>query len=151
MTLTDGGANQGRDVWFNAPVSVNGNFTASFVYKDVGGSTNNANGATFVFQNAAAGLAANGGSAGGLGYSGVGNKSAAFELNIYSGAPGGFGIAAGSNGSVPNGSSTFYSAVTPVNLTGGDPIQVTLTGSGGGTLGVTLVDQTTGATLHRER
>ena len=118
LTLTDGENNQGRYVWFTTPVNVNGNFTASFVYKDVGGNTNNANGMTFVLQSLAAGLNANGGTGGGLGYSGINNKSA-FELNIFAGA-GGFGIAAGSNGSFPTGGGT-YSPVTPVSLTSGDP------------------------------
>ncbi len=53
LTLTDNAANQGRSVWFKTPLSVNGNFTASFVYKGhrQGIGNNNADGMTFTLQN----------------------------------------------------------------------------------------------------
>jgi hypothetical protein len=129
LVLTDGSANQWEAVssFYNSPVYV-GAFQASFTYEDVGGG--GADGTCFVVQNDPRGTSAVGWVAGYLGY-GVPSappyvsNSVALEFNIY--APYTVGINFGENGSVP---SSFYST-SPVNLASGDPINVSVSYSGG--------------------
>jgi autotransporter-associated beta strand protein len=124
LKLTDGANNQARTAWFNTPQNItNANgFAASFVYTPSGNKA--ANGVTFVIQNDPRGTGVVNGSGAGLGYTGTTN-SGAVELNIVTGADGGVGTAFGSNGSIPTNQD-----VSPVNLAGGNPIQISLTYAG---------------------
>jgi hypothetical protein len=129
MVLTDGSADPWEAVssFFNSPVNVDA-FQASFTYEDVGGG--GADGTCFVVQNDPRGASAVGWVAGYLGY-GVPSappyvsNSVALEFNIY--APYTVGINFGVNGTVP---ASFYSTA-PVDLSSGDPINVSITYSGG--------------------
>ncbi|HLX59895.1 MAG TPA: autotransporter-associated beta strand repeat-containing protein, partial [Planctomycetota bacterium] len=116
-TLTDGGGSEARSLFFNTPFSYVNGFTANFIYTPSPAGTGTADGVTFCLQNAPGGAAALGGSGGGLGYTGITN-SAALEINIFTGAAGGVGIAYGTNGTINSNT-----AVTPVVLDSGDPIQ----------------------------
>lgn len=121
LTLTEptgGGANS---AFYNVGQYVGG-FVVSFIYQTSGG----ADGTTFCLQNSSAGTSALGGSGGGLGYLGI-TPSAAFEMNIYAGAPhGGVGIRVGTNGTVGNFSNDGYNGTGSVNYTNGDNIYVQL-------------------------
>ena len=97
-------------------------------------------------QNSSAATNALGGGGGELGYTGIGN-SAAFELNLYTGANGGAGIAYGTGGATPDSPIPLvpYFSTSPVNLTLGDPINVRIAFFNG-VMKVKLVDATTAAT-----
>jgi len=98
-----------------------GGFTASFLYTANG----SADGATFTIQNDPRGpYAISTFSGGTLGYGGTGaiTPSAAIQFNIYSGSTGGIGTAFDTDGTVSTNMS-----VSPVSLSSGDPIQVSLT------------------------
>jgi hypothetical protein len=131
-------ANQQRAVWFNTPMQINA-FKASFQYQAVPISgLSPADGLALVLQNSPAGTGALGGGGGGLGYGGL-TASVALSLNIY-GTP---GVAFNTGGNTGG-----YTPTAPVNIAGGDLIQVDVNYDGN-TISVTLsntVDATTFAT-----
>lgn len=148
LTLTDTTNGEARSAFFKTPVPFNNarGFTASFVYTNVGGNANNpADGVTFVLQNDPRGIMALGDSGGAFGYGGgaaIVNSGAA-QFNIFGGAGGGRGIAFGLNGSIPGNMGTGN-----VDLSSGDPIQVSLSYDGvARTLTETLTDSTTNNTF----
>ncbi len=132
--LTDGNGSEASSVFLNYPQYV-GAFVASFTYQDIGGG--GADGCVFVLQDSAAGPWALGAPGGSLGYSGI-SPSVAVEFNIYS--PNGVGVALRSNGQT----GAPYNSTGPVNLAGGNPINVSLS-YGGTTLSMTLTDTVTHA------
>jgi sugar lactone lactonase YvrE len=138
LTLTDGNGNEGRSAFFNYPMYIGG-FSASFIYQDVNGLPNNADGATFCVQNSAAGASALGSSGGGLGYGGITN-SVAVELNLFNGN--GMGIAIRTNGVT----GSPYISTLPLRLTNGNPISVSITYNGS-FLNVSLVDTNAGTSF----
>jgi autotransporter-associated beta strand protein len=138
LTLTDNGPPifETRSAFYNNKVPT-GAFTASFVYQAAG--FMQADGVTFTLQNSPAGPAALGPNAAGsnLGYFGI-TPSAAIQLNIYPGDPGGIGSAFTTGGTL-----SAYTSTSPVNLASGDPIQVMLSYDGSN-LVENLTDQTNG-------
>ncbi len=82
-----------------------------------------------------------------MGFTGITN-SAAFELNLYTGANGGTGIQFGTDGSTPDSvnPTAEYSRSGTVNIASGDPIYVQLFYREND-LTVWLVDETTSATF----
>ena len=113
---TDGGGGEAVTAWYNTPVYING-FIANFTYQDVGGSPgNNADGASFDLQES--GPTYLGATGGALAISGL-TPSANWEINLYS--PNGIGAIYHSNGV------TFgYQPTGAVNVSSGDPINVTI-------------------------
>ena len=126
LTLTDGSGSEARAAFFNAWEYIGG-FVAFFTYQEAPGSSPLADGTTFCVQNCPTGVNALGLAGGDFGYSFI-SPSAAFEMNLYSGANGGSGIQFGTNGltadSTPNVAP--YYAPGSVSLTSGDPINVTI-------------------------
>jgi hypothetical protein len=114
ILLTNAAA-ESRSIFFNTPQNVS-QFTASFTYENTGSDA----GACFVLQNSAAGASAVGGASGDYGYGGISGKSLAvtFEVNSTSGYY--------TNGNIAGGAFS----TSPVKLTSGDPIDVTLTYDG---------------------
>ena len=83
LTVTDGGAGEGRAAWLNTPLQFQNGFTATFDYTETTPASNPpADGFAFVLQKASSGTAALGATGGNLGYSGI-TPSVALELNIY--------------------------------------------------------------------
>jgi hypothetical protein len=146
FTLTDGASGENRSGWFRYPLYV-GAFEASYTYQDIGGG--GADGTAFVVQNDPRGTAALGAGGGGLAYIGI-TPSAAVLLNLYAGAPGGpSGMLVATNG-VGDGagySTSVYQNTTPVNLDGGNPINVNLRYTGG-VLQINLADTVSGGTFQ---
>ena len=143
LTLTDGGTQEARSAFFDAPLPVSGPLQATFTYQASG--SNPADGMAIVFQNDPRGPAALGDDGGSLGYGGDDaiQNSAAVEFNVYSGHTVGtgcyvFGQTGGNGGS-------DYISTAPVNLAAGDPVMVDLAYDGS-TLTESLTDLTTGAT-----
>ena len=143
LTLTDNGPPifETRSAFYNTKVPT-GAFTATFVY--TAGGNMQADGVTFTLQNSPAGPAALGPNAAGsnLGYFGIA-PSAAVQLNIYTGDPGGVGSAFTSGGTL-----SAYTSTSPVNLASGDPIHVMLSYDGSN-LVENLIDQTTSQTYSK--
>jgi predicted outer membrane repeat protein len=145
FTPTDGSSGENRSAWFRYPLYV-GAFEASFTYQDV--STGGADGSAFVIQNSSSGTAALGGGGSGLAYLGI-SPSVALMLDIYSGAPGGpsgWLVATNGQGDGAGYSSPDYQSTAPVNLDGGNPINVGLRYTGG-ILQISLTDTVTSASL----
>jgi hypothetical protein len=146
FTLTDGTSGENRSGWFAFPLYV-GAFQASYTYQDFGGG--GADGTAFVVQNDPRGPAALGAPGGGLGYTGI-TPSAAVLLNLYAGAAGGAsGMLVATNG-VGDGagySTSVYQNTAPVNLDGGNPINVNLRYTDG-VLRINLADTVSGATFQ---
>ncbi|HEX4121270.1 MAG TPA: CotH kinase family protein [Verrucomicrobiae bacterium] len=134
---TDGNGGETVSAWYNRPVYING-FTASFTYRDVGGSLgNNADGLTFdVQENGPAFL---GGTGGSLGVNGL-SPSANWEFNLYS--PNGIGAIFHTDG-IASG----YESTGSVNVSSGHPINVTIVYSPGGAVEETLADTVTSSTF----
>ena len=137
LHTTDGNGNEAVTAWYNNQVAING-FVASFTYQDVGGSPgNNADGLSFTVQES--GPTYLGGTGGALGISGL-TPSANWELNLYD--PNGIGIAyhtgGATGGYVPTGN---------VNISSGNPINVTIVYAPGGAVQETLVDTVTSASF----
>jgi hypothetical protein len=132
LMLTDGALGEGRSAWYVWPQNIT-NFTASFVYTDLGG--RGADGFTFVLQNSPAGTAALGTGGGGLGYGNIAN-SIALQFNIYSNNSVGIALQSGGTVAPP------FASTAPVNLASGDPIAVNLSYSAG-VAQLTLTDLTT--------
>ncbi len=135
LTLTSNGGSQAGSAFFNTPQTISA-FTSQFIYTPSG--DRSGDGVAFVLQNDPTGASALGAGGGFLGYTGI-TPSAAVELNIYS--PNGIGTNYKTNGGVFG-----YNSTSPVNIAGGDPIQVTLNYDGA-TLTETLLDTTTLATF----
>ncbi len=134
--LTDGAGNEARSIINNVAQPINNNFTATFTYTPSGGGTR-ADGATFMLQEV--GTGALGGGGGTLGYGGIANPSAAFEINIFNGHTIGTNF-------VTNGATGTYNATGTVNVNSGDPIKVVLTyNATAGTLAESDTDTTTNA------
>jgi hypothetical protein len=140
LTLTDGQMSEARSAFLSVMQNIT-QFSASFVYKDVGGGV--ADGTTFVLQNSPTGAYALGGGGGYLGYFGITN-SFALELNLYNGGPGGTGFAWGTNGFTGTSGGAPYASTSPVNLASGDPIQVNLVYTNG-SLVLSMTDLVTSA------
>lgn len=135
LHTTDGNGNEAVTAWYNNPVAING-FVASFTYVDVGGSPGaNADGLSFNVQES--GPAYLGAGGGALAISGL-VPSANWELNLYS--PNGIGFAYNSNGGTGN-----YLPTGDVNVSSGNPINVTIVYAPGGTVQETFVDTVTSA------
>jgi hypothetical protein len=132
IELTQGVAQQASSSFYQSPVYIGG-FRASWTYQLVSPSGAAADGTAFVIQNDSRGPAALGGNGGGLGYSGI-KPSIAFEMDVYTNASGGEGIALDTNGATGP-----YVSTAPVDFDTGDPINVTVQ-YGNGLARVTLVD-----------
>ena len=140
LTLTDNNNNEARSAYYNTPVPTNAPFVATFTYQLVN-PNNPADGCAFLFQNA--GLNALGGGGGDLGMGGI-TPSAAVEFDIYNGHTIGTNYS-GSGLTAGNGGPDYLSS-SPVNLAGGDPINVRLSYDGSNLLVETLTDASNGNT-----
>jgi autotransporter-associated beta strand protein len=118
LTLTTNVRDESRSAFTQSVVSFEKGFTTSFVY--TAGGNRAADGITFTVQNSDP--TAIGGGGGQLGYVGIAN-SASVQFNLYTGQnppqPVGTNYAVGTSGT--------YNSTAPVNLAGGNPIQITLT------------------------
>jgi len=145
LTLTTNGSTEACSAFFNVPQSIT-SFTASYTY--IAGGDRGADGTTFCMENDPTGASALGGTGGDLGFNGITN-SAAFEINLYTGSAGGYGIQFGTNGATADDAG-FSGITTPpyfrpglVNPTTGDPINVQIAYAQD-VFSVTLRDTTTG-------
>jgi hypothetical protein len=140
LTLTDGAGSEARSAFDNAIQNVT-SFTTTFTYTDVGGG--GADGVAFVLQNDPRGVNALGDPGGAIGYGGSATtkivNSAANEYNIFGGSGSGYRT----NGDKETGSTG------PVDISSGNPIEVTLRYGNGPTLTETLRDTVTGATSFK--
>ncbi|MGC9260806.1 MAG: GH92 family glycosyl hydrolase [Phycisphaerae bacterium] len=140
ITLTTGHGDEATSVFNDIPCRISA-FRAAFTYQaaKLGGGANGAgDGVALVFQNDPRGFRALGTVGGGLGYAGI-SRSAAFEINIYSGVHQGINVrAAGATGR--------YDSTEPVDFSSGHPIRVHLNYNGL-TLTATLKDEITGRTF----
>ncbi|GEM_PF-964831 len=126
LTLTDGGANQVRGVFFDIPQYI-GAFEASFTYQAGGSKT--ADGIAFVLQNDARGVTALGGGGGllGVGTNNPITPSAELELNLYTGNSQIRGYAYYTNGLTGHfAGNSNYTAPGSINLASGNPINIAL-------------------------
>ena len=128
---TRNGANEDTASFYQYPLYIKG-FYASFTYQVLSGPNNSANGLTFCIQNDPRGTAAEGENGSGLGVGATSpalppgtspiTPSVELEFNIYAAnGIGGVGIALGTNGTIPDVTSTL-----PVVINSGDAIGVTL-------------------------
>jgi fibronectin-binding autotransporter adhesin len=140
IQLTDDAGNEARSAFYDWPVPVNAAFTAKFIYHPT---ITGADGVTFILSNAPNGPKALGGGGGSFGYGGL-TPSVAAELNIYTGAGGGVGATFAKNGAINNNNST-----SPVVLNSTDPILVTLSYDGVGTLTESFSDTSNGNTFSK--
>jgi hypothetical protein len=127
LTLTDNRGGECASAFFDSQQYIDG-FVAYFIYQmSVSAGATPADGTTFCIQNTPQGLNAMGGGGDSLGYYGITN-SAAFEMNLYSGANGGSGIQFGTNGMTPDTAvhTAPYFAPGLVSLASGDAIYVRL-------------------------
>jgi hypothetical protein len=140
LTLTDGAGSEARSAFNNAIQNVT-SFTTTFTYTDVGGG--GADGFAFVLQNDPRGVSALGDAGGAIGYAGSDTtrivNSAADAFNIFGGSGSGYRT----NGNKETGSTGS------VDISNGNPIQVTLRYGNGPTLTETLRDTVTGATSFK--
>jgi hypothetical protein len=138
LTLTDGGTSQVRAAWFASKQFI-GAFSNSWIYQDV--STAGADGATFTIHNDARGTAAIGGNGSNLGINTI-TPSFSFCLNLFNSNTRGFCWATnGVRGAPP------YTTTSPVEISSGNPIQVTLVYANG-LVTATLTDLTTATTFN---
>jgi hypothetical protein len=141
LNLTTPASGQAAAYWFNTPQSIT-NFSESFTYTDV--THGGADGVAVVWQNN--GVSALGGTGGSLGYAGI-PTSAALAMNIYSGNSG-----SGSqyNPTVTSGSVGLTPTPGGVDITSGNPINVSLSyKQSDGALTETMTDTVTNATFTR--
>ena len=132
LFVTDAINGEQRSAFFKTPISVTntGGFTASFTYQDTSGNGSNpADGVALVLQNDPKGTAALGGGGGALGWAGIANSAAA-AFNVYNGAAGGRGIAFNANGIIAPTVNNFNGTTAGVDLSSGDPINITVTYNG---------------------
>ena len=130
LTITTAVNSQASSAFNNTPQNI-GNFTANFTYTDV--STGGADGFAFILQNDARGLNALGDGGGSIGYGGASpiTPSAAVDFNIYSGNGGsriGFTDSGNVRYSFPN--------TGAVDITNGQPVNVTISYAPKGNAGV---------------
>jgi hypothetical protein len=134
---TDGNGDETVSAWYNHPVYING-FTASFTYQDVGGSDgNDADGLSFDLQEY--GPTFLGGTGGSLGVGGL-SPSANWEFNLYS--PNFIGAIFHTDGSAYG-----YYDTGAVDVSSGDPINVTIVYTPGGAVKETLADTISASTF----
>jgi hypothetical protein len=133
LTLSTGAGSTARSAFYNYPLYI-GAFTASYTYQDVGGG--GADGVVFVLHNDPRGTTALGAAGGPLGYGGI-TPSVGLLFNIFGTA----GIAFRTNGVT----GAPYTASTPVNVAGGDPIDVVVRYASG-VVQVTLSNTVSAAT-----
>jgi autotransporter-associated beta strand protein len=122
LTLTTGGGNQARSAFYDQRIPVTEGFAVEFTYSATGTGTL-ADGMTFTIQNDPRGPAALGGRGHNLGYGAEGSfpaisPSLALLFNLFSTS----GVRWSTNGQVGG-----YTSTSPVNLVGGNPIDVSLT------------------------
>ena len=138
LRLTDGGGSERCSSFFSYPVYVGG-FLATFTYQ--AGGNKAADGTAFVVQNDSRGATALGMNGGGLGYSGTNNASAlgggisnsvAVEFNLYKTRGVGYAFQT-------NGVTGVYTSASPVDISSGDPIDVTVLYANG-VLSLTMTD-----------
>ncbi|MGZ3723611.1 MAG: L-type lectin-domain containing protein [Bdellovibrionales bacterium] len=133
-TLTDRNGGEARSLFLNEPVTLTQGFTASFVYQDVDATPGDADGITFTIQNSPDGPGALGASGGALGYLGI-STSMAVAFDIYTRSA--IAVATG-------GAGYDYIDTAPVDLKGGNPIQVQIDYNAGlQSLHVVLTDTAT--------
>ena len=130
LTITTTVNSQASSAFNNTPQNI-GNFTANFTYTDV--STGGADGFAFILQNDPRGLNALGDGGGSIGYGGANpiKPSAAVDFNIYSGNGGsrmGFTDTGNVRYSFPN--------TGAVDITNGQPVNVTISYAPKGNAGV---------------
>ncbi len=135
LGLTDGGLSETSSLFLDQPVDIQA-FFASWTYQ-AGNNSDEADGTAFVLQNTAAGAAAVGSGGGDLGYVPNVTNSVALEFNLYvdTAVPYGSGISFTTNGAP----GYPYTPPGSIELTNGDPIQVSLLYLGG-VLSMTLTD-----------
>jgi hypothetical protein len=137
LTLTDGGLLEARSAFYNTAQPI-GVFSVQFTYQaSMPGGEGLADGATFTLQTQ--GLSALGSTGSGLGAGGI-TPSAEVEFNIYNGHTIGTNFAT-------NGATSSFNSTSPVDVSSGDPILVSLTYNGS-TLSETLTDLSTKATFN---
>ena len=141
LIMTDGNGSEQRAAWFDYPMNIDG-FKASFLYQDT--SPGGADGFAFIIQNSAQGTNAVGGSGGYFSYGGATSgstnnitNSVAVLFNIFNQSS----IAFGTNGVVG-----AFAPTAPVNVPGGDLIQVNLSYLGS-VLNVVVSNTVTAATF----
>ena len=143
-TLTNGGTNEGRSVFYNTPQSINNGFTASFTYQESSSLIAAGAGIAFVIQDDSRGTQAVGQSGTLLGYGGSGtaaiSPSSAVEFNLLNAA----GVGTSTTNYATNGAltGTTYNTSFAANLGSGDSINVTIHYDGS-TLTEKLIDTTT--------
>jgi len=135
VTLTTAATGQARSLFYTTKQDITA-FTVHFTYQ-MTGSSNPADATVFVLQNDTRGVTALGTSGGNLGYNNV-KPSAAIIISPN----GSSRTAYASNGVVPG----TYTSVSPVNIRGGDLINITLTYNGT-TLTELLEDPTAGTSF----
>jgi hypothetical protein len=139
LTLTDGAGGEASSAWYQYPLYI-GSFAAFYTYQDVTG-FGGADGVAFVIQNDSRGIAAIGGTGGGLGY-GPDNggtaiqPSVGLEFNIYNGHTVGYAFRTNGLTGEP------YATTGSISLSSGDPIDVLLY-CVNGVIQMTLTDETT--------
>ncbi len=141
LTITyDDGVPESRSAFYNTQVPV-GAFQATFVYTESTGYTYPTNGATFVLQNSTSGLTALGGSANGLGYTGI-TPSAGIGVNPW------FNSNYDSHGLLwlQGGTVVSSSVSTGAFPNSGHPIQVVLSYDGSNMMTTTWTDLSTSGT-----
>ena len=139
LTLTQSGSNPSASaLWYNTPIPTNQPFSVNYTYN---GTASGADGVAFVIQNSASGTSAIGGTGYNQGYSGISN-SLAFGMEIYQNQ----GCMVGQNGTFGS-----YASTSPVTLSSGHSIDVTLSYSPATQiLTQTLVDTVTNQTFTRQ-
>lgn len=138
--LTDNQGGEASSAFFNTPLSI-ADFTAAFTYQDV--TTGGADGFSFSLENSTAGPTALGGSGGDIGIVGV-TPSVNFDFDIYGGNSPNGGNAGGFALNTDGGGPAPYASTTPVQIAGGDPINVFISyHSSAGGAEMTLVDTVT--------
>jgi hypothetical protein len=123
LFLTDTNNGESLSAFFPNPLYI-GAFRASFTYQTP--SRGGADGITFCIQNDPRGASALGGGGGELGYTGI-TPSAALELNLYTGNTEAIGYTVLTDGLTgAGGANGNYNSLSPVSLTTGDPINITM-------------------------
>jgi hypothetical protein len=124
LELTDGNTSEAHSSFYNLPEYIDG-FLASFTYTPSGGTATRADGVAFALQSSSSGTGAVGSDGGGLGYTGIA-PSVAFEMDLYTGSPGGTGINWETNGLTASGGGAPNGGTGAVSINSLDPINVTL-------------------------
>lgn len=123
LYLTDGSGSESRSSFFPDPLYIAA-FKASFTYQTP--SHGGADGMAFCIQNDPRGVSALGGGGGSLGVSGI-SPSVELELNLYTLNQEQLGYAFHTNGVTgAGGLNGNYGSLSPVSLTSGDPINITV-------------------------